>query len=110
MLVIDLRDKVRTPDVMVPSGTNYGIMGLQILGVKDAEGNFAYSDGSGSLGSFFYNFPYEVVSYELIPEISLIGGQTIDDAKAVELWINEKVATWLLMAYSLPILITIRKV
>ena len=89
MLVIDLRDKVRTPDVMVPSGTNYGIMGLHILGVKDAEGNFAYSDGSGSLGSFFYNFPYEVVSYELIPEISLIGGQTIDDAKAVELWINE---------------------
>ena len=57
MLVIDLRDKLRTPAVMVPSGTDYGIMDLQILGVKDAEGNFAYSDGSGSLGSFFYTFP-----------------------------------------------------
>ena len=89
MLVIDLRDKVRTPDVMVSSGTNYGIMGLHILGVKDAEGNFAYSDGSGSLGSFFYNFPYEVVSYELTKDFNLIGGQSIDDAKAVELWINE---------------------
>lgn len=89
MLVIDLRDKVRTPDVMVPSGTNYDIMGLHILGVKDAEGNFAYSDGSASLGSFFYNFPYEVVPYELAPDFTLKGGQSIDDAKAVELWINE---------------------
>ena len=89
ILLIDLRGKLRTPQNMVTSGTNYGSMLLTIRGVEDAEGHMTYADGQGTAGAYFFDFAYEVVEYSLFTEFTPASGSSIDDVATIELWMQE---------------------
>lgn len=92
-LTVDLHGKLRRAQDMVTSGTDYGTIYLGLSGVRDTEGNYAYSEGSGSLGTFGFTFNFSDVNY--LPETDW----TVDDKsvstinkdnKSVELWIREE--------------------
>jgi hypothetical protein len=88
-VVIDLRGKLRLPQDMVTSGTNYGSMLLTIRGVEDANGHMTYADGQGTSGAYFLDFAYEVVDYSLFTEFTPASGSSIDDVATIELWMQE---------------------
>lgn len=92
MLVINLKNKLRRAKDMVATGTNYGSMTLSIYNVKDMDGNYAYGNGSGNLGSFFYQYTFEDVVYTPMSDWNTEGGATgiIDNnTKNIELWLSE---------------------
>lgn len=88
-VLIDLRGKLRLPQTMVTSGTNYGSMLLTIRGVEDANGHMTYADGQGTSGAYFLDFAYEVVDYSLFTEFTPASGSCIDDVATIELWMQE---------------------
>jgi hypothetical protein len=88
-ITIDLRGKLRLPAEMVTSGENYGSMMLAIRGVQDAAGNATLSEDSGSSGSYFFNYGFEVVNYTWIAEFTPASGSSIDNVKSIELWLQE---------------------
>lgn len=88
-LVIDLRGKLRTPQNMVTSGTNYEKMLLTIRGIEDADGYYTYAAGQGTSGAFFFDYAYEVVNYSLFTEFTPASGSSIDDVATIELWMQE---------------------
>lgn len=88
-VVIDLRGKLRLPQTMVTSGTNYGSMLLTIRGVEDANGHMTYAEGQGTSGAYFIDFAYEVVDYSLFTEFTPASGSSIDDVATIELWMQE---------------------
>lgn len=91
-LMLNLKGKLRRPQDMVTSGTNYGYMLLRVTNVRDKNGNYAYSDGQGTLGSYSFQYKYEEVGYTADTDWELSnGGNVIDgDTKSVSLWINEE--------------------
>lgn len=91
-IMISLKGKLRRAKDMVTSGTNYGTVTLRVANVRDMAGNYAYSEGSGTLGSFTYTFNFEEVSYTADTDWELDGkpATVIDaDTKNVELWMRE---------------------
>ena len=88
VLSLDLTGKLRTPDNMVPSGTNYGIMSLQIKGIKDADGNFVYSEGQGSIGSYSYNLDYKLLSFDIDHDFTPAEGASLANENEVEIWLR----------------------
>lgn len=92
IIMINLKGKLRRAKDMVTSGTNYGTIMLRVANVRDMAGNYAYSEGSGTLGSFTYTFDFEEVAYTADTDWQLDGKPTtvIDaDTKNVELWMRE---------------------
>lgn len=92
MLIVNLKNKLRRAKDMVATGTNYGSMTLSIYNVKDMDGNYAYGNGSGNLGSFFYQYTFEEVVYTPMTDWNTVGGAAgvIDnDTKNIELWLSE---------------------
>lgn len=88
VLSLDLTGKLRTPNNMVPSGTNYGIMSLQVKGIKDKDGNFVYSEGQGTIGSYAYSFDYKLLSFDIDHEFYPAEGASLANEKEVEIWIR----------------------
>ena len=86
-LSVDLRGKLRNKETMNILNL-YDVIALQITGVKDAKGNFTYSDGAGSLGSYGFAYNFKLVEYTLTKEFSPAKG-SIDNKKNIELWIRE---------------------
>lgn len=92
MLIVNLKNKLRRAKDMVATGTNYGSMTLSIYNVKDMDGNYAYGNGSGNLGSYFYQYTFEDVVYTPMTDWNTAGGAAgiIDnDTKSIELWLSE---------------------
>ena len=89
VLVCDFTGKVRLPETMVTSGVNYGSVGLKVVNVRDAKGDYVYSGGSGTLGSFSYDLPYEVVQSSITTEFTPASGSSLQGKDMVELWITD---------------------
>ena len=87
-LTVDLRGKLRNKTTMGIQNL-YEEISLQITNVKDAQGNFTYSDGAGTLGSYGFTYKYKAVEYTLTSEFSPAKG-SIDNKKSIELWIREE--------------------
>ncbi|MGM9733335.1 MAG: hypothetical protein ACI3YT_04345 [Prevotella sp.] len=87
-LSVDLRGKLRNKETMGIQNL-YEEISLQITGVKDAQGNFTYSDGAGTLGSYGFTYKYKAVEYTLTTEFAP-GKGSIDNKKSIELWIREE--------------------
>ncbi len=91
-LLVNLKNKLRRAADMVTSGTNYGIITLSINNVRDMDGNYAYGNGSGNLGSFAYQYNFEEVDYAPIFDWNTIGGVSDvigEETNNIELWISE---------------------
>lgn len=87
---VDLRGVLRTPASMnIASKTVYETMSLMFSNIKDANGNYTFSETSGSYGSYGFNYPYKIVEYNIMSDFTPAKGGSIDGAKGVELWIRE---------------------
>ena len=86
-LSVDLRGKLRNKETMNILNLQE-VISLQINGVKDVNGNFTYSDGAGTLGSYGFTYKYKLVEYTLTKEFTPAKG-SIDNKKSIELWIRE---------------------
>jgi hypothetical protein len=89
ILCIDLRGKLRTPSAMVASGKIYPTAMLMIKGVEDINGYMTLSEELGNAGSYFYNYTYELIEYNIMTEFTPASGASIDDVKEIELWMQE---------------------
>lgn len=91
-LLVNLKNKLRRAKDMVTSGTNYGVITLNIINVKDMDGNYAYGNGSGNLGSFAYQYSFEEVNYAPITDWNTVGGASNvigEETSSIELWMSE---------------------
>ena len=88
-IAIDLRGKLRIPSQMVASGTFYDNMLLSVRGVEDENGFSSYAEGSGSSGTYFFTYGYEMVSYGIMTEFMPASGQSIDNVKEITIWMQE---------------------
>lgn len=85
---VDLRGVLRTLATMKVASF-YDNITLQITNVRDAKGNYAFSDGLGSLGSYGFNYKFKIVEYNIMSDFTPAKGGSIDGAKGVEMWIRE---------------------
>lgn len=88
-LFCDFTGKMRLPANMLQSGKEYENIVIKITGVRGADGNFAYNENAGSLGSFSYTLKYEKVSIELITEFTPASGSSLEGVEAIELWMTD---------------------
>jgi hypothetical protein len=89
ILCIDLRGKLRTPSAMVASGKIYPTAMLMIKGVEDINGYMTLSEELGNAGSYFYNYTYELIEYNIMTEFTPASSASIDNVKEIELWMQE---------------------
>lgn len=90
---VDFSGSARRPQDMVPGGSKFDTIALVLNNVMSEDGQYAYSTGAGSLGSFAYQFNYEIVKYDLVTEFypqTKPGNPTvIDGIKEIELLYSE---------------------
>ncbi len=72
---------------MLTTGNNYGSMRVSIDRVKDVNGNYVYSEGKGTLGSWTWVLPYEQVECQIIHEF-VPSNKVYSDTESIELWIG----------------------
>ncbi len=89
ILSLDFRGKRRIPSNMVASGTNYGTMRLKIYNIRTTDGNYVYSEGQGTFGSFQHSFSYEFVAVDLTTEFTPASGTSLTGVNSVELWLSD---------------------
>lgn len=87
-LICDFTGKLRTPDIMVTSGTDYGSMKVKVLNVTDADGNLSYAENSGALGSYTYILSYEEVKADLTTQFTPASGENLESDE-IELWTTD---------------------
>jgi hypothetical protein len=88
-LTIDLRGKLRTPELMVNSGKIHENILLTIRGVEDEFGYASYTLESGSSGAYFINLGYELINYEIMTEFVPASGKCIDNVNEIVIWMQE---------------------
>lgn len=89
-VTINLQGHRRRPADMVASGKTYPIMQLGLLSVFDTNGNYAYADGQGSLGSYWYGLNYREVTANVVCEFTPANGASLDGVSTIELWITDE--------------------
>ena len=98
-IVIDFKDKLRRFADMLPGvdlstiapqfQDRFKTMNLSINGVKDVNGNLAYSDGQGALGSYGFVYNFKEIDYSVATDLTVEGNAITSDTKTVELWLQE---------------------
>lgn len=98
-IVIDFKDKLRRFVDMLPGvdlstiapqfQDRFKTMNLSINGVKDVNGNLAYSDGQGALGSYGFVYNFKEIDYSVATDLTVEGNAITSDTKTVELWLQE---------------------
>lgn len=101
-IVIDFKDKLRRFADMLPGvdlstiapqfQDRFKTMNLSINGVKDVNGNLAYSDGQGALGSYGFVYNFKEIDYSVATDWTVDGisnASITSDTKNVELWLQE---------------------
>lgn len=56
-IIVDLSGKLRTPELMSPSGMAYDFIDIRLYGIKDTRGQYMLAS-EGSIGSFHVRTPY----------------------------------------------------
>ena len=87
-LTIDFRDKLRIPAKMVASGTDYGFINVRVNNIFSADGEYVYSSGKGTFGSYQNQFVYEQLTEELTTEFTPESGSSLVGVNSVELWLS----------------------
>jgi len=90
VLSINLQGKRRRAIDMVTSGTNYEQVVIGVTGVFDVNGNYAYANGTGSLGSYWYSMPFQEVSTNVFAEFTPANGADINNTKTMEIWVTDE--------------------
>ena len=89
VITVDLTNKLRTAQSMIPGATNqYNTVNIKIGGVKDANGKTTYSERDGANGSYNYNFTMEDVTEDIAYDFTPIDGGSIDNVNDVEIYLT----------------------
>jgi len=89
-VTIDLTGKVRTPGTMIPTSiSEYTTMALVLSGVKDVNGDYVTSNGTGSIGSFGYNLPFSLIEANIAAEFYPASGSDISGLDNIEAFIMD---------------------
>lgn len=98
-IIIDFRGTLRRFADMLPGvdlstiapqfQDRFKTMNLSINGVKDVNGNLAYSDGQGALGSYGFVYNFKEVGYKVATDLTVENKAITSDTKTVELWLQE---------------------
>ena len=98
-IVIDFKGKLRRFADMLPGvdlstigpqfQDRFKTMNLSINGVNDVNGNLAYSDGQGALGSYGFVYNFKEIDYSVATDLTVEGNAITSDTKTVELWLQE---------------------
>lgn len=92
VLTADLSGVRRTPADMVASGINYNNMTIQLNGIKAADGDYVYSAGQGSIGSFAYLWEkgkYLVMEKgQISADFTPANGTSLKNANQIEVWMQ----------------------
>lgn len=91
-LTVDLTGKLRTPENMVPSGTNYGVMNLQVRSVMAADGSKVYSPGQGTFGTFYFTIDYTQISNDITADFTPASGTSLQGVDKLEYYLSDKSA------------------
>lgn len=87
---VDFRGVRRTAKDMTPSSTNvYDNMVLGFTNVRGQDKAYAYSTGSGTQGSFYYNYAYEEVNYSPLVDLTPATGSKVQRGQDIEMWLCE---------------------
>ena len=84
-VIINLQGKLRDLAAMGLS-TQYEDVQIDIKNVKTADGNYVYTEGSGSLGSFNYMYKMDYVVCDIVAEFAPAKG-SIKAGDELEIWI-----------------------
>ena len=84
-VIINLQGKLRDLAAMGLS-TQYTDVQIDIKNVKTADGDYVYTEGSGSLGSFNYLYKMEYIVCDIVAEFAPSKG-TIKAGDNLEIWI-----------------------
>lgn len=90
-LSADLTGKLRTPATMTPQFPNamYNQMALDIKNVRDEHGVPVASPGQGTIGSYSYLLPYELISRtNVISEFTPGNGALLKDVDNINIWMT----------------------
>lgn len=88
-VTVDLRGKLRTPANMLPAATvTYDKVTVKIGGLKAANGDYVYSPGQGTVGSFSYDLPYEEIKANIVSEFTPAAGASLQGVSSIELWLR----------------------
>ena len=85
---IDFTGKLRRPRDLVKSGELYNYVLFQVSGLKSADGQYVFSDGLGTLGSFSYYLNYKEIYVNLISEFTPASGSSLANCDNIEIYIN----------------------
>lgn len=88
-LICDLTGKLRLPSDMLHSGTEYPKISVKIEGVRGEDGSYAYTENSGSVGSFGYSLDYKKVSVNITAYFTPESGTSLKGVEQIELWIRK---------------------
>ncbi len=90
-ITADFTGKTRNPsELITASGIDVSSVTFSLNRVTDVDGNFAYSESSGSLGSFSYQIPFENSSKNLTWEFTPAPNSSLADQTNIELWLSDK--------------------
>lgn len=88
-IIIDLTDEERTPQTMLGSNTIYETILLKIANVYGANGYPAYSEGSGTIGSYTYTMDYGLTAVNISTEFTPASGSSLSGVEEIELWTTD---------------------
>lgn len=92
-IAIDFRNKLRRHKDMLTIDETFTVMTLSISNVHGKDGQYSYSSGSSSIGSYAYVYDYKEVKYmvmsDFTPYTSSSKPAPIDGVKNIEIWLSE---------------------
>lgn len=87
---VNLQGKRRLPADMVTNPDGYPNMAIGFVGITDKEGNLAYSNSAGNVGSFWFTKTYSIITTNVTCEFSPASGSKLDNFSNIELWITDE--------------------
>lgn len=90
-LSVDFSGKLRTPETMLPntSSRNFNKFELSVTNIKDSYGCPVGSEGQGTVGSYSYYLPYEIIPYQPVAcEFTPEAGSTVNVGDEVEVYLT----------------------
>jgi hypothetical protein len=85
-MTIDVTGKLRRPQDMLASAKTYDTMVLALNRLTGADGQYVYTETQGSLGSFYFSFPYSTVSANISTEFT--PSDSFDNAESIEIYVS----------------------
>ncbi|MBQ8773263.1 MAG: hypothetical protein IJZ17_02145, partial [Muribaculaceae bacterium] len=87
-VIADFTGKLRRNQDMITTGNQYNTILLKIGNLKDEGGNYVFTEGQGTLGSFSWQLAYEEVEANIAARFIPASGSMLDDVDCIMIGIS----------------------